>query len=44
MVQDALIVYPKYGEPFDIHTDTSNCQIGGVVSQNNKPIAYFPRK
>ena len=44
MIQDALIVYPKYGEPFDIHTDASDYQIGGVVSQNNKPIAYFSRK
>ena len=44
MIQDALIVYPKYGEPFDIHTDASDYQIGGVVSQNGKPIAYFSRK
>ena len=44
MIQDALIVYPKYGEPFDIHTDASDCQIGGVVSQNNKPIVCFSRK
>ena len=44
IIQDALIVYPKHGEPFDIHTDASDYQIGGVVSQNNKPIAYFLRK
>ena len=44
MIQDALIVYPKYRDPFDIHTDASDYQIGGVVSQNNKPIAYFSRK
>ena len=24
MIQDALILYPKYGEPFDIHTDASD--------------------
>ena len=43
MIQDALIVYPKYGEPFDIHTDASDYQIG-VVSKKNKQIAYFSRK
>ena len=27
-----------------VHTDASNFQIAGVVSQANKPNAYFPRK
>ena len=44
MAQDTLLVYPKYGEPFDVHTDASNLQIGGVVSQKGKPIAFFSRK
>ena len=44
VTQDALIAYPKYGERFDVHTDTSDFQIGRVVSQNGKPVAYFSRK
>ena len=44
MAQDTLLVYPKYGQPFDVHTDASNLQIGGVVSQDGKPIAFFSRK
>ena len=44
MIQDALIVYPKCGEPFDVHIDASDYQIGGVVSQYGKPVGYFPRK
>ena len=44
MIQDALIAYPKYGEPFDVHTDVSDYQIRGVVSQYSKPVAYFPCK
>lgn len=44
MIQDALIVYPKYGEPFDVHIDAINCQIDRVVSQNGKPVMYFSRK
>lgn len=23
-IQDALIAYPKYGEPFNVHTDVIN--------------------
>ena len=44
MIQDALIVYPKCGEPFDVHIDASDYQIGGLVSQYGKPVGYFPRK
>lgn len=38
-----VLLYPKYGQPFDIHTDTVNLQIGGVVSQDGKPITFFSR-
>ena len=44
MIQDALIVYSKYGELFDVHTNTSDYQIGWVVSQYGKPVACFSRK
>ena len=43
-IKDALITYPKLWEAFDIHTDASDYQISGVVSQNSKSIAYFSRK
>ena len=29
---------------FDVHTETSDYQIGGVVSQKGKPVAYISRK
>lgn len=44
MAQNTLLVYPKYGQSFDVHTDASNLQIGGVVSQDGKPIAFFSKK
>jgi hypothetical protein len=39
-----LLSYPDFKQPFVIHTDASHTQLGGVISQNNKPIAFYSRK
>lgn len=39
-----LLTYPDFTKPFDIHTDASHLQIGAVISQNNRPIAFYTRK
>ena len=45
MVQtETLLTYPDWMIPFTIHTDASDDQLGAVISQNNKPIAFFSRK
>ena len=44
IAQDALLTHPNFRKRFDVHTDASKYQIGGVVSQENKPIAYFSKK
>jgi RNase H-like domain found in reverse transcriptase len=38
------LVYPDYTKPFHIHTDASQFQLGGVISQENKPLAFYSRK
>ena len=43
MIQNVLIAYPKYEEPFDVHTDASNYQINELVSQNGKPEGILMR-
>ena len=42
--QEALLAYPNFNERFDIHTDASHTQLGAVISQNGKPIAFYSRK
>ena len=39
-----LLSYPDFNQPFEIHTDTSHNQLGVVISQKNKPIAFYSRK
>ena len=42
--QQTLLNYPNWDKPFQIHTDASDYQLGAVISQEKKPIAFFSRK
>ena len=39
-----LLSYPNFNQTFDIHMDTSNLQLGAVISQNGKPIVFNSKK
>ena len=39
-----MLAYPDFTKPFVIHTDASHYQLGAVISQDNKPIAFYSRK
>ena len=41
---DIPISYPDWKLPFTVHTDSYDKLVGVVISQNNKPIAFFPRR
>ena len=44
---EVLLAYPVFGKedmPFEIYTNASAYQLGAVLTQNGKPIAYYSRK
>ena len=42
--RDVILAYPDYSEKFEIYADASKSQIGSVITQLNKPLAFFSRK
>ena len=42
--EDTFLTYPDWEVKFDVHTDASDKQLGAVVSQNGKPIAFSSRQ
>lgn len=38
-----ILVYPDFEKPFKLTTDASNVAIGSVLSQGNRPVAYYSR-
>ena len=42
--REVLLAYPDFNAPFEIHNDASKLQIGAVISQDGKPIAFYSRK
>ena len=42
--EDALLYYPDYNKPFAVHIDASDYQMDGVISQNEKAVAFWSKK
>ena len=42
--KEVLLAYPDFSKPFEIHTDASDLQLGSVISQGGRPIAFYSRK
>jgi hypothetical protein len=42
--REVLLAYPDFNALFQTHTDACKTQIGAVISQNGKPIAFCSRK
>jgi hypothetical protein len=44
ITKDEVFAYPDYSQIFEIYTDASSKQLGAVITQDNRPIAFFSRK
>ena len=44
IAREVILAYPDFNAPFEIHTDASHYQLGAVISQKGKPIAFYSRK
>jgi hypothetical protein len=42
--KEVLLAYPDFNQEFVIHTDASHTQLGAVISQKGRPIAFYSRK
>jgi hypothetical protein len=39
-----MLTYPKFDEPFILYIDANDKQIGGIISQDGKPLGFFSKK
>jgi len=44
MARETLLAYPDFNKEFHIYTDASKVQLGAVIVQDERPIAFFSRK
>ncbi len=41
---ETVLAYPDFLRPFEIYTDASSTQLGAMITQDNRPIAFFNRE
>jgi hypothetical protein len=44
IAKEVVLAYPDFLKPFEIYTNASTKQLGAVITQDNRPIAFFSRK
>jgi hypothetical protein len=42
--RETLLAFPQFDKPFHIYTDASDYQLGAVIIQEGKPLAFYSRK
>jgi hypothetical protein len=44
IAKEVVLAYPDFTKPFEIYTDASTMQLGALITQGNRPTAFFSRK
>jgi hypothetical protein len=44
ITKEVVLAYPDFTQPFEIYTDASTMHLGAVITQGNRPIAFFSKK
>jgi RNase H-like domain found in reverse transcriptase/Reverse transcriptase (RNA-dependent DNA polymerase)/Integrase zinc binding domain len=44
VIREALLSYPDFSREFHVYADASDYQLGAVIVQEGKPIAFYTRK
>jgi len=42
--QETMLAYPDFTKVFHVYSDASDYQLGGVIMQDDKPLAFYTRK
>jgi hypothetical protein len=44
IAKEVVLAYPDYSKVFEIFADASSKQLGAVITQDNRPIAFFSQE
>ena len=44
IARETILAYPNFNKKFTIYTDASDFQLGAVIMQEGKPLAFYSRK
>ena len=44
IAKDVTLAYPDYTQGFEVYTDSSKLQLGAVITQANRPLAFFSQR
>jgi hypothetical protein len=42
--REVMLTFPDFSKPFHIYTDATDTQLGAVITQDEKHIAFYSRK